>query len=38
MSNGDDSLESQKPVTVALVEIAQDKLFIERPKQQKTLK
>jgi DNA-directed RNA polymerase subunit omega len=37
-SNGDDSLESQKPVTVALVEIAQDKLFIERPKQQKTLK
>lgn len=34
----DDNLRSQKPVTIALMEIAQDQLLIERPQQQKKLK
>lgn len=33
--SADDNLQSQKPVTVALVEIAQEKLLIDRPQQQK---
>ncbi|HHV34680.1 MAG TPA: DNA-directed RNA polymerase subunit omega [Syntrophomonadaceae bacterium] len=37
-SNADKDLQSQKPVTVALEEIAREKLLIERPQQQKKLK
>ncbi len=33
-----DNLYTQKPVTVALVEIAEDKLQIERPNQQSRIK
>ncbi len=35
---GDDEFRSEKPVSIALMEVAQDKLIIERPKQQNTLK
>lgn len=36
--NEDDGLQSQKPVIIALVELAEEKLLIERPQQHNKLK
>jgi DNA-directed RNA polymerase omega subunit len=36
--SADSELQSEKPVTAALVEIARDELFLERPQRQKKLK